>query len=87
MTPVGFEPTIPVFERVNTFRALERATAVMAILFSRNQIPCSALTLHGVREFDKGTLSFLKIETFRCVEDLRRTIRNGISAARRRGPP
>jgi hypothetical protein len=58
MPPMGFESTIPVFERVNTFRALECVSAVMAKLFPRNQIPCSALTLHGVREFDREN-SFL----------------------------
>jgi hypothetical protein len=34
MPQVGFEPTIPVFERATTVHALDRATTVIGILVS-----------------------------------------------------
>jgi hypothetical protein len=35
MLRVGFEPTIPVFEQLKTYHALDRATTVIT-LFNRN---------------------------------------------------
>jgi hypothetical protein len=35
---VGFEPTILVYERAKTFRALDRAATVIGILYTRTYI-------------------------------------------------
>jgi hypothetical protein len=37
MPRVGFEPTIPMFERANTFHALDRATYVIGTSFLLGQ--------------------------------------------------
>jgi hypothetical protein len=37
MPRVGFEPTIPVFEKSEKFRAMDRAIAVIAILKLRKE--------------------------------------------------
>jgi hypothetical protein len=35
MPPVGFEPTIPVFERAKTVHALDRAVTVIGAVYKR----------------------------------------------------
>jgi hypothetical protein len=46
MPRVGFEPTIPVFEGARTFRALERAAAVIGLL---KLIYCATCPVQGER--------------------------------------
>jgi hypothetical protein len=49
MPPVGFEPTIPVFERAKTVHVLDRAaTAIGALLTTHKEIPTNFLLLYSL---------------------------------------
>jgi hypothetical protein len=59
MPGVGFEPTIPVFERAKTFHALDRADVVIGfhlllILFSSSSVNCLVIGLTVGVGFPEG---------------------------------
>jgi hypothetical protein len=56
MPQVGFEPTIPLFERAKTVHALDRTTTVIGVeFFSLDKLVQSGVFSHGVRLSPLGT--------------------------------
>jgi hypothetical protein len=60
MTRLGFEPTIPVFERAVTVHALERATTVIGVQYTTLHINSTGSLQHSQDKHDtlKQSITF-----------------------------